>query len=119
MALTEEQILKKTRELLLEEGIDLDRTDKTASEMLEEFILPGLKGSKDTLESIYYMQAKDRGGFLGKIKSIVQRKLINTTINVIEKQSMRQQKFNELTYKAIELLIEENKNLQKTSSIKK
>lgn len=110
--MTEEEILKKTKELLAEEGIDLDRTDKSSSEMLEEFILPGLKGSKDTLESIYYMQAKDRGGFLGSLKSAIQRKLINTTINVIEKQAMRQQKFNELTYKALELLIEENKALR-------
>jgi len=114
--MTEEEILKKTKELLMEEGIDLDRTDKTPSEMLEEFILPGLKGSKDTLESIYSMQAKDRGGVLGSIKSKVQRKLINTIINVIEKQAMRQQKFNELSYKAIELLIEENKALRSKSS---
>lgn len=116
--MTEDEILKKTRELLLEEGIDLDRKDKSASEMLEEFILPGLKGSKDTLESIYYMQVKERGGFFGKLKSMIQRKLVNTTINVIEKQSMRQQKFNELTFKAIELLIAENKNLKQSHSDK-
>ncbi|MEO6728621.1 MAG: hypothetical protein ABIM99_01740 [Candidatus Dojkabacteria bacterium] len=110
--MTEEEILKKTKELLMEEGIDLDRTDKTSSEMLEEFILPGLKGSKDTLESIYSMQSRERGGLLGGITSKIQRKLINTVINVIEKQAMRQQKFNELSYKAIELLIQENKDLK-------
>ncbi|MFS8130687.1 MAG: hypothetical protein ACMG57_01780 [Candidatus Dojkabacteria bacterium] len=116
MSLSEEEILKKTKELLAEEGIDLDRTDKTPSEMLEEFILPGLKGSKDTLESIYSMQSRARGGLIGGITSKIQRKLINTVINVIEKQAMRQQKFNELSYKAIELLIEENKSLKEKRS---
>lgn len=113
--MTEAEILKKTKELLAEEGIDLDRTDKSPSEMLEEFILPGLKGSKDTLESIYSMQTRERAGILGKFTSKIQKKLINTVINVIEKQAMRQQKFNELSYKAIELLIEENKTLKNKS----
>jgi hypothetical protein len=117
---TEKEILEKVKTMLKEEGINLDDSTKSSGEMLEDFILPGLKSSKDTLQAIYAMQVRDRGGLLGKIKSLFQRKLVNNTINVIEKQSMRQQKFNELSFRAIELLIKENKELkQRLDSLQK
>lgn len=103
-------ILKKVESVLEEEGINTE--NKSNSENLNEFILPGLKNSKDVLGSIYSFQMRQRQGFLGKLKSAFQNKIINTCINVIEKQSMKQQKFNELTYKAIEALIAENEELK-------
>lgn len=112
MVPNEQELLNKSKELLEMEGVNFDETNKSTAEMLEEFVLPGLKASKDTLQSIYAMQVRERGGFMGKMKSMIQRKLVNTTINVIEKQAMRQQKFNELTFRAIELLIKENKELR-------
>jgi len=80
--------------------------------LLEEYLLPGLKGSKDILGSLYAFKSRARGGFVGKVKTTLQKIIINTVINVIEKQSMKQQKFNELTYKAIEGLIKENTDLR-------
>lgn len=109
--LSSEEILEKTKKVLEDEGYEFGE-EKTNLEVLSEFILPGLKNSKDTLGSIYSLQTRPRGGILGKIKNKIQMKIVNTCINVIEKQSMKQQKFNELTYRAIERLIEENKELR-------
>lgn len=106
-----EKILKNIEGVLEEEGYST-KDDKSNSELLEEYILPGLKNSKDVLGSIYSFQSRERHGFLGRIKSSFQTKIVNTCINVIEKQSMKQQKFNELTYRAIEKLVEENKELR-------
>ena len=106
-----DEILEKVDEILKEEG-SFNSETKSNSEILEEFILPSLEGSKDVLSSIYSFQVRERKGFIGKLKSMFQNKIVNTSINVIEKQSMKQQKFNELTFKAIGYLIEENKRLR-------
>ncbi len=120
MAPKTEEILKRTKELLAEEGIDLENKEITSEEMLREFILPGIKNSKDVLSSIYTFKSRKRGGALGNFKTKLQNKIINTVINVIEKQGMKQQKFNELTYRAIEKLIEENNYLRnEISDLKK
>lgn len=105
------ELLKNAEAYLKNEGIDL--TKKTDSETLKEYILPAMESSKDILSSIYAFQSRDREGFAGKIKTLIQRKIIFTVINVIEKQSMRQQKFNELTFRAVERLIAENDSLRK------
>lgn len=103
-----EELLENTKRVLEDEGYEFDKS-KDPMELLEEFILPGLKNSKDTLGAIYTFQSRERSGIVGKIYSVIQRKIVNTCINVIERQSMKQQKFNELAYKAIEMLIEEKK----------
>lgn len=106
-----EEILKKVEEVLKEEGLEFD-SKMGNDKILNEFIIPGLQNSKNTLQSLYGFQGRARGGFFGKLKSLFQNKIINTCVNVIEKQSIRQQKFNELTYKAIETLVEENRILR-------
>lgn len=102
-------LISKAEKILDEEGITTSSINP--EEELAEFILPGLNASKDTLEAIYF-KSRSRSGFLGKIKTKLQEKIIFTVINVIEKQSMKQQKFNILTYKAIERLALENKQLR-------
>lgn len=109
----EKDILEKVNKILESEGKDGKELNISKDELLRDFILPALKSSKDVLGSIYAFDSRERSGLLGGIKSKVQRKIINTVINVVEKQSMRQQKFNDLMYKAIEILIEENNNLKK------
>lgn len=104
-------LINKAEELLKTEGVSME--DKTNEETLREYILPAMESSKDILSSVYSFQSREREGLLGKIKTKIQQKIIFTVINVIEKQSMRQQKFNELTYRAVEKLIEENENLKK------
>lgn len=99
------ELLDKVKTLLKEEGIDISNDEMDASTVLREFLLPGLKNSKDVLSSLYSFSTPQRSGVIGEIKSFIQRKLTNTTVNVIEKQSMRQQKFNELVYRTLEILI--------------
>lgn len=106
-------LVSKAEELLQNEDPNFNKKDMTSDQVLKEFILPGLKNSKDTLGSIYDFKSRSRSGFLGGLKTAFQNKIINTVINVIEKPSMKQQKFNELTYKAIEALIAENEELKK------
>lgn len=105
------ELLKNAEEVLKDEGVDL--TKKSNSETLSEYILPAMESSKDILSTIYAFQSRGREGIAGKVKTFIQRKIIFTVINVIEKQSMRQQKFNELTYRAVEKLIEENESLKR------
>lgn len=102
-------VLNKAQDILDQEG--LSTAQIKPEDELAEFILPGLKSSKDTLEAIYF-KSRQRSGLLGRLKTKLQNKIIFTVINVIEKQSMKQQKFNTLTYKAIEKLVNENKALK-------
>jgi len=105
------ELLKNAEKILKDEGVDL--TKKSDSETLIEYILPAMESSKDILSTIYAFNSRSREGVFGKAKTFLQRKIIFTVINVIEKQSMRQQKFNELTFKAVEKLIAENESLKK------
>lgn len=105
------ELLQKAENYLANEGVDV--SGKSDSETLTEYILPAMESSKDILSAIYAFQSRSRQGFFGKIKTFIQRKIIFTVVNVIEKQSMRQQKFNELTYRAVEKLIAENESLKK------
>lgn len=107
------KLIQKAEEILRNEDPNFQKEEMTTEEIMNEFILPGLKNSKDTLASIYDFKSRSRSGFLGGLKTAFQNKIINTVINVIEKPSMKQQKFNELTYKAIEMLVKENEELKK------
>ena len=118
MSLNDKEVLKKVRKVLEDEGYEFEDKNKSEQEILEEFILPGLKNSKGVLESLYSFQTRKREGLIGRIKSLIQNKIIGTVVNVIEKQSMKQQKFNELTYRAVERLVEENKKLKEKLKIK-
>lgn len=104
-----DELIKKVDNILEKEGRVNDNLPEDPMELLEKFILPGLKNSKDTLKSVYSFKSRERAGFFGKIKAKIQNKIINTVINVIERQSSQQQKFNDLVYKAIETLAMEKK----------
>jgi hypothetical protein len=107
-----ENILENVKKILIEEGANINEKNDDPEYLLSEFVLPGLSNSKDILSALYSFQTRERSGFLGKMKSLVQRKLVNIMIGTMEKQSMKQQKFNDLTVKAIEILIEENRSLK-------
>lgn len=110
MVKSSDEMLNTTNHILSEEGVDSNDT-KNPTEALKNFILPGLNSSKDTLSSIYY-KSRSREGFVGKVKTKIQGVIINTVINVVERQSMKQQKFNGLVYKAVEALEKENEELR-------
>ncbi len=107
--MTQEEVLKKVDDLLEKEG--LNKEDLSNDEKLSKYILPSLEQSKSTLSNLYKFQPNSNGT-LGKIKEKILSKLKNIVINVVERESMRQQKFNELTYQAIVALVEENKKLK-------
>ena len=106
-----EELLEKVNELLKQEGANV-ASKKSASELLEEYILPGMMHSKSTLGSLYDYAPRNKSGFVGKLRNKVINKLKRITISTMEKPMIKQQKYNELLYKAIEALVEENKELR-------
>lgn len=95
-----EQILKKAEELLAEEQRSIPK-DIDSYEKLSKYILPALEKNKSTLASLYQFAPKTSSSFLGRIKAKILSKLRNITINVVERESMKQQKYNELVYQAL------------------
>lgn len=95
----EKKLINNVNEILLEEGFAFESEDH---EKNLEYILKALESSKDILSPLYSFKSRERGGFLGTIKTKIQNKIIFTVINVIEKQSQKQQKFNELVYRYIQ-----------------
>lgn len=104
-----DKLLKKVNNILEEEG---SSNTETYVNSLDEFLLPGLSKTKDTMSHLYSFQPYPKGGLIGKLKNFILNKIKNIVVNILEKQSMRQQKFNDLTVKAIEELIKENKELK-------
>lgn len=107
----EDKLLKDVKEILKGEGVE--EKVMTRDEVYKEFLLPGLNNSKNILEPLYSFKVNSKSGIIGKLKMAVQSKIVNTCINVLERQSIKQQKFNELTFRSIEKLIEENRELRK------
>jgi hypothetical protein len=109
---TEQELIQRAEDILNDEG-KLRNANQSIEETFREFILPALRSSKDTLHTIYYKGfVRDRGGLFGGIRSKIQMKIVNTVISTIEKQSQKQQKFNELSYRSIELLVEELESIK-------
>lgn len=104
-----EKLLKNAEMILEQEGYVDEDNNLSNIEIIEKHILPALKNSKNTLSEILNFESRDRKGIVGKVKSFILGKLKNIVINVVEKQSAKQQKFNELVYQAIEKLVEEKK----------
>jgi hypothetical protein len=107
-----ENLLKKVNEILENEGELIENNSKNSLDAIEENIIPAMANAKNTLASLYKYAPKDKKGLIGKLKNGILGRLKNITLNVVERQSMQQQKFNELTYNAIELLLKENKELR-------
>jgi hypothetical protein len=112
-----ESILQKVNKVLEEDGMQVP--ELTPEQKLHEYILPGMQSAKATLASLYSYKPKQYSGILGSIKYKILNKLKHVVLNVVERESMRQQKFNELTTKAIEALLEENKMLKEKLDKKK
>lgn len=108
-----EDLIQRAEVILEKEGIVSESDKYTNIEFIEKYILPSLKNSKNTLSDILSFETRDRKGFVGKLKSFVLSKLKNIVINVVEKQSAKQQKFNELVFLAMEKLVEEVKSKSK------
>ncbi|MCA9381177.1 hypothetical protein KC678_02840 [Candidatus Dojkabacteria bacterium] len=113
--INKEEVLKRIGELIEDEGIST-KSNLSTEELFKEFILPSLDQSKQTLSSLYKFEVKNYSGIFGKLKSKIINKIKNIVINVVERESMRQQKFNELVYQSLLLLIDEKSNQNPTSS---
>ncbi len=111
--MTKEEILEKVDKVLEEEGMDTSGLNLSNEEKLQKYILPSLEQARNTISNLYKYEPKKGSSILGKAKTTILNKLKNIVINVIERESMRQQKFNELTYQALIILVDENKELKK------
>ncbi|GAB4284436.1 MAG: hypothetical protein Kow0081_1610 [Candidatus Dojkabacteria bacterium] len=111
-------ILESAKKYLKEHDPFFKEEEKTQRELMEEFILPGLYNSKNTLGSLYKFVPKQKSGIFGKLKNKFLHKMKNIVINVVERESMRQQKFNELTYQSIMNLQKQIDEIEKMISKK-
>src|SRR5438445_293786 len=73
--MTSEELIQQAKITLEKEGELSSKTNITTEKALKEFILPGLKNSKDVLSSIYSFQSRSRMGIFGKIKTFIQNKI--------------------------------------------
>lgn len=106
----EKTILGKVEKYLEQKDPFFKKESLSEEEFLAQYLLPSLENSKDILDGLYSSNnVKERRGLFGKIKTKIERKIVNIVINVIERQSAKQQKFNELTFRAIELLVQKKK----------
>lgn len=93
-------ILQKVGAILEDEKQDIQK-QLQGYEKLDQYIIPALEKNKNTLASLYQFAPKTRQGIVGKIKGKILQKLHNVVINAVERESMRQQKYNDLLYQAI------------------
>lgn len=112
--MTSEEIIKKIEMMLEEEQRSIPK-EISSEEKLTKYILPALEKNKSTLANLYQYAPKTAQGIFGKLKAKILLKLRNVTINTVERESMRQQKFNELVYQAI---VEMNKIRDEVKSSK-
>lgn len=105
------KILQKVDEILDAEGTT-SKSNMSTTELLEQYLLPAMKQSKSTLGDLYAYEPRKKSGFIGKLRNKVINKLKNVTISTMERSMIRQQKYNELLFKSIEALIEENNKLR-------
>ena len=108
--MTKERLLEKVNNVLKEEQVNFSNIPN--DEKLNSYIIPSLEQSKNTLSNLYKYEPIGKGVFR-KLKVMIFSKLKNIVINIVEKESTRQQKFNELAFQAICLIAEENKELKK------
>lgn len=92
------ELLANVQSVLQSEGSVAESSNK---DKLRELILPALESTRNTHSALYGYEPPHASGFVRKLKNFVLSKFRNVTINVLEQQVMKQQKFNELTYQAL------------------
>lgn len=115
--MTKDELIQNLLIFLKEkEGIDLLKQEFSEVEMIEKFLLPALKNSKNSLQSLYSYEPTQRHGFIGKLKTYIEKKVSNMVKSNLERQSINQQKFNDVVAQILEyLLIEVKENKVKKS----
>jgi len=115
--MNKEEILKKLNDYIKDHDPFFRETTnlkKSTLDILEEDVLPVLKVNKNILENLYsWDYKKTNKGLAIKIKNYFKKIIKNIVINIIERVEIKQAKFNEITYNAIEILIKENRDLKK------
>jgi len=115
--MNQEEILKKLNDYIKDHDPFFQETTnlkKSTFDILEEDVLPVLKVNKNILENLYsWDYKKTNKSLITKIKNYLKKIIKNIVINIIERIEIKQAKFNEITYTAIEILIKENRELKK------
>lgn len=101
-----EVLLKNVKYVLENEGTQTQK-EMTSLEKLYKYLIPAMQNSKDTLEVLYDYKPREKSGIVGRLKNKILNKLKNVTLSTIEKQAIRQQKYNDLVFQAIENLSKE------------
>ena len=110
MAPESQAILENAKKMLKAEGITTDSSEP--DNKLEQHILPVLEKSRDIQSYLYSYEPPHASGIVRKAKNFVLTKFRNIIVNVMERVTMRQQKYNELLYQAIIELQRENAELK-------
>jgi len=109
-----DQLIANVKKFLKEkEGFDVDGSKVSGIDLIDKFLIPALRSSKDSLTALYDYFPKKRSGLLGKIKNKIEILVSNMVKSNLEKQSLRQQKFNDVVVQILEILTEiEKKKLE-------
>jgi hypothetical protein len=110
--LNKDQLLTALHSYLDEKGLSETTAQLDNSTKLREYGLPALAATKAILQDIHTYRPPTGGGIARTIKNKIIAVVKNVTISTMELAMIKQNKFNELTYQFIELLLEENKELK-------
>lgn len=101
-----EELIAKSEYMLEQEGLNAT-TIQDPLLKLEAYIIPGLENSKNILGSLYLWEPSQKNGLIGKLKNSILVRIRNIVLNVLERQVMRQQKFNDLMFESVKAISEQ------------
>jgi hypothetical protein len=107
-----QKLLENAKKIVESEGNNISK-DLSPLEKISKYLIPAMENSKDTLEVLYDYKPREKSGFVGKLKNKILNKIKNVTLSTIEKQAIRQQKYNDLVFQAIENLKKEIEDIKK------
>jgi DNA primase large subunit len=105
------EFLKKLDDYLTDHGLSASEYLDTKAK-LDQYGLPALAATKSILNDIYSYRPPTGDGILRKVKNKIINLIRNVSISTIELSTIKQNKFNELTYQFIDMLVAENKELR-------
>lgn len=111
-------LVNNAKKILEQEGLNMS-DDLTAMEKIEKYLIPAMQNSKDTLEVLYDYKPREKSGFIGKIKNLIINKVKNISLATIEKQAIRQQKYNDLVFQVLENLKKEVESMKNSKEVSK
>jgi hypothetical protein len=82
------------------------------TDKLSAYILPAMQHSKNIQSGLYSWEPPVGGGRWRQIKNWILLKCKSVVVNILERSFVRQQKYNELNYQALEILQQRIQHLE-------